>query len=61
MSTLQVRGLQVRRGDREIIRSVDVDVAPGEVCVLMGESGAGKTTILRLRKKSSESGRRKMT
>jgi ABC-type polar amino acid transport system ATPase subunit len=48
MSALAIRGLQVKRGDREIIRGVDVDVNPGEVCVLMGESGAGKTTILRV-------------
>jgi polar amino acid transport system ATP-binding protein len=45
---LSIRGLKVNRGEREIIRGVDVDVAPGEVCVLMGESGAGKTTILRV-------------
>jgi ABC-type polar amino acid transport system ATPase subunit len=48
MSALTIRGLQVKRGTREIIRGVDVDVNPGEVCVVMGESGAGKTTILRV-------------
>jgi ABC-type polar amino acid transport system ATPase subunit len=37
----------VSRGEREILRGVDVDVAPGEICALMGESGAGKTTVLR--------------
>lgn len=44
---LEVRGLRVRRGDDEVIRGVDLDVAPGEVCALMGVSGAGKTTALR--------------
>jgi ABC-type polar amino acid transport system ATPase subunit len=48
VSALTIRGLQVKRGNREIIRGVDVEVNPGEVCVLMGESGAGKTTILRV-------------
>lgn len=47
-ASLAIRGLRVMRGAREIVRSVDLEVAPGEVCVLMGESGAGKTTILRV-------------
>ena len=45
--TLSVRGLHVLRGDREVLRGVDLDVAPGEICALMGASGAGKTTVLR--------------
>jgi polar amino acid transport system ATP-binding protein len=48
MSALTIRGLHVTRAGREIIRGVDVDVNPGEVCVVMGESGAGRTTILRV-------------
>src|SRR5262249_28086809 len=47
MSGLAVRGLRVKRGDREILRGVDLDVNPGEICALMGVSGAGKTTVLR--------------
>ncbi len=45
---LAIRGLRVMRGDRDIVHDVHLDVAPGEVCVLMGDSGAGKTTILRV-------------
>ena len=45
--TLSVRGLRVRREDREVLRGVDLDVAAGEICALMGASGAGKTTVLR--------------
>lgn len=45
--TLSIRGLRVVRGDREVLRGVDLDVARGEICALMGESGAGKTTVLR--------------
>lgn len=44
---LAVRGLTVSRGGQSVLRGVDLDVAPGEVCALMGVSGAGKTTVLR--------------
>src|SRR5262249_928502 len=45
--TLVIRELRVRRDDRDVLRGVDLDVASGEICVLMGASGAGKTTVLR--------------
>ena len=44
---LSIRGLVVRRGAQDVLSGVDLDVAPGEVCALMGVSGAGKTTVLR--------------
>ena len=44
---LTVRGLCVRRGGAHVLRGLDLDVAPGELCALMGESGAGKSTALR--------------
>lgn len=47
VSGLVVRGLTLARGARPVLRGVDLEVAPGEVCALMGVSGAGKTTVLR--------------
>lgn len=50
MSTplLSVRALRLARGEREVLRGVELRVAPGELCVLMGLSGAGKSTVLRV-------------
>lgn len=47
MIPLSVRGLRVVRDDREVLRGVHLDVAAGELCALMGASGAGKSTVLR--------------
>ncbi|GMV10408.1 MAG: glutamate ABC transporter ATP-binding protein [Gemmatimonadota bacterium] len=44
---LEIRGLCAQRGGQDVLRGVDLDVAPGEVCALMGVSGAGKSTVLR--------------
>jgi ABC-type Fe3+/spermidine/putrescine transport system ATPase subunit len=45
---LVVRGLQLKRGSREILRGVDLHADAGEIVALMGLSGSGKTTILRV-------------
>lgn len=44
---LDVRGLNLRRGDRRILSGATFSVARGGVVALMGPSGSGKTTILR--------------
>ena len=44
---LDVRGLELARGTRQILRGVDIGVRRGEIVALMGLSGSGKTTILR--------------
>ena len=46
-AVLQVRGLRLRRGAREILTGVDLEAASGQVVALMGLSGAGKSTVLR--------------
>jgi ABC-type polar amino acid transport system ATPase subunit len=45
--SLTIRDLQVLRGDRAILSGVSLEIAPGEICTLMGLSGSGKSTILR--------------
>jgi ABC-type polar amino acid transport system ATPase subunit len=44
---VSIRDLYLRRGARTVLSGVSLDVAHGEVVVLMGASGSGKTTILR--------------
>ena len=44
---LRISDLHVRRGARDILRGVSLEVEAGEVAALVGASGAGKTTILR--------------
>jgi heme ABC exporter ATP-binding subunit CcmA len=44
---VQVDNLSVRYGDQEILRSLSFAVAAGQTLVILGESGCGKTTLLR--------------
>jgi ABC-type polar amino acid transport system ATPase subunit len=44
---IKVRGLHKYFGPLHVIRGVDLDVAPGEVVVVIGPSGGGKSTYLR--------------
>ncbi len=38
----------MRRGVREVLSNVDLDVCRGEIVTLIGPNGAGKTTLVRL-------------
>lgn len=44
---LAVRNLHVSFGRLDLLRGIDLDVAPGETLVLFGPSGGGKTVLLR--------------
>ena len=48
MADLQLAGLGKSFGDTQAVRNLTLDVASGEFIVLLGPSGAGKTTTLRL-------------
>src|SRR5438874_13449343 len=44
---IEVRGLQKRIGDQEILRGVDLTVGKGETLVIIGRSGGGKSVLLK--------------
>jgi len=45
---VQVRGLSFSRGSRVIFDGIDMDIRQGQVTAIMGPSGTGKTTLLKL-------------
>ena len=45
--SLAVRGLRKNFGNQEILRGIDFAVQPGEIFVIMGPSGSGKSVLLK--------------
>ncbi|MBW9210128.1 ATP-binding cassette domain-containing protein [Mumia sp. zg.B21] len=45
---MQLRGLEKAYGEVQVLRGVDLDVAPGSIVALLGSNGAGKTTVIRI-------------
>lgn len=45
---VEIRNLSFARGDRMIFDDIDMDIERGKVTAIMGPSGTGKTTLLRL-------------
>jgi iron complex transport system ATP-binding protein len=44
---LELRGLHLAYGEREVLRGVELRLRPGERVALLGENGAGKSSLLR--------------
>lgn len=47
-SAIQIRGLTKSYSGVQVLRGVDLDVARGSICALLGSNGAGKTTTVQI-------------
>ena len=47
-SLIQIRNLHFSRGDHVIFAGIDLDIQPEKITAVMGPSGTGKTTLLKL-------------
>lgn len=45
---IHLAGVKKNFGAKQVLRGVDLEIAPGECCALLGRNGAGKTTLMRL-------------
>lgn len=48
MPLIKIRDLHFYRGDRAIFDGVNIDIHEGKITAIMGPSGTGKTTLLKL-------------
>ena len=46
--SLELQNISISLGGRQLVKSVNIDLSPGEVVGLLGPNGAGKTTTFNL-------------
>ena len=46
--TLELSNVSITLGGRQLVKGLDLKLAPGEVVGLLGPNGAGKTTTFNL-------------
>ena len=47
-SLIEVRGLRFSYGDRAVLKGLDLDIPRGRITAILGTSGSGKTSLLKL-------------
>ncbi len=47
MSKLSIQNLRLQRGGKTVLHDIDLEVAAGELLVVIGPSGSGKSSLLR--------------
>lgn len=47
-SLVQIRDMHFIRGNRKIFKGINMDIPRGGICAIMGPSGTGKTTLLKI-------------
>lgn len=45
MNTMDIQNLQVKIGDKEILKGLNLQLEPGKIHAIMGPNGAGKSTL----------------
>ena len=48
MATVQIAGVKKTFGSTHVLHGIDLDIADGEMIVVVGASGCGKSTLLRI-------------
>ncbi|MCB5935542.1 ABC transporter ATP-binding protein [Caldibacillus thermoamylovorans] len=48
MNLIEIKEVRKQYGNKEILKSVDLNIQSSEICLITGSSGAGKTTLLNI-------------